>query len=392
MLNNPLNFFTFFYLGAAWGIYLLALPLLFLFSFKPKYRQALNARFFLRNNPAFTEESPLWFHACSFGEVRSLAPILPLCREPVVLSVITRTGFAEAQKYRLPVRYLPFEIFLPFWMPGTRTLVVLEAELWYMLFFLVKRRGGKTVLLNARISDRSFHRYLKMRWFYRRIFANIDRVFAQSAKDRERLEALGAQNVEVIGNIKMFHTVQVKNHYPKPDKRVITAASTHGDEEAMIARAWHKAGAPGMLIVVPRHPERFAKVRQFLDEFARFHHYRFATIDQRDAFEADVLLVDRMGELNEIYAVSHTVLLGGAWEKIGGHNPLEPAHFGCRIVTGPYYFNQKPLIEGLDNILVAESEEELVEAIHITETAPGAAIRHTPDMSLLQKALVPYVG
>ena len=184
-------------------LYILALPVFVYLRFKPKYKASIPARFFLKDNASFTKEG-IWFHACSLGEVRSLKPFIEsLPNVDVNISVITQTGFREALQYQsADIRYLPFEIFLPFWITKQKTLVVLEAELWPMLFWVAKRRGMKTILLNARISDRSYRSYLRFTFIYRWIFSSIDVVFAQSSLDQQRLEKLGAKHVRVGGNIK----------------------------------------------------------------------------------------------------------------------------------------------------------------------------------------------
>lgn len=369
---------TLLYYLAALFLYLIALPFLILLSFKSKYRRSIPARFFLGDNPAFGKEG-IWFHACSLGEAKSLAPLIDrFGDEQVNVSVITQTGFEEAKKLRADVRFLPFEILLPFWVKRNKALVVLEAELWYMLFLLAKAKGMKTILLNARMSDRSFGKYKKMKWFYSAIFSNIDIVYAQSQTDRNRLLELGAKHVEVIGNIKMFQTIEYTNLFQKPDGYVITAASTHEGEEGLMADAWLRYGK-GKLIVVPRHPERFDKVAKLLEQKAKAGVKSFHRFSEREDFDSDIVLVDRMSILNEVYAITDVVILGGSFVKVGGHNPLEPEHFGCKLITGHEIFNQHAIFSGLDNVIYT-NKESLVESLHEAETTPGITIKNRPDI------------
>ena len=135
-------------------MYLIFLPVIILLAFKKKYKNSIPARFFLINNPPF-KEGDIWFHACSFGEVSSLKPLIERVGK-VHISVITATGYEKAKEFSSSVRFLPFEIFLPFWAPKVKTLVVTEAELWPMLFVSAKAKGAKTILINARISDNSY--------------------------------------------------------------------------------------------------------------------------------------------------------------------------------------------------------------------------------------------
>ena len=333
----------------------MALPFLLLLIFKDKYKVSIPKRFFLFKNPPF-KNSAIWFHVCSFGEVVSLKPLLAKIDEAVNISVTTGTGYEEAKKYKADVRFLPFESLLPFWVNRQKVLVVSEAELWYMLFFMAKKRGAKTILINARISDNSYKSYLKFSWFYKRIFSYIDMVFAQSEKDKKRLLEIGAKEVEVTGNIKAYGDIKTTRVFKKPKQEVITLASTHPAEEALLLE--HIDYHDKKLIIVPRHPERFKEVGLFLEAFAKEQGLSFHKFSQREDFESDVIMIDKMGELINIYAISDIVYLGGSFvDNVGGHNPLEPATFGCKILSGKYIFNQKALFELVENINVIEIEE-----------------------------------
>jgi 3-deoxy-D-manno-octulosonic-acid transferase len=327
-------------------LYILALPYLLIKLKNPKYKTAIPAKFFLKNNPKFPTRK-IWFHCCSFGETRAIKPLLDECNNEVNISVITNTGFEEAKKLTSSVRYLPFEIFLPFWVTQQKALFVMEAELWYMLFLCAKAKGCKTYLINARISDKSYASYQRFGFFYKKIFANIDKVFAQSQKDKERLETLGAKNIEVIGNIKLAQLPVVTHVYQKPKAYVITAGSTHENEEKYILEAYDKS--MGTLIIVPRHPERFNKVHDLIESFIHNKNISYGRFSQEENFNKNIILMDKMGELNNIYAISDAVILGGAFEKIGGHNPVEPAFFNCVLISGKHIFNQVPLFEAIEN-------------------------------------------
>ena len=335
-------------------LYLFALPYLWVKSKNLKYKDAIPAKFFLKNNPFFAENG-IWFHCCSFGETRAIKPLLEeVQKDDVRLSVITNTGYEEAKKITSNVRYLPFEIFLPFWVKRQKALFVMEAELWYMLFLCAKAKGSRTYLINARISDKSHRSYQRFVFFYKKVFAHIDKVFAQSQKDKERLESLGAKNVEVIGNIKLAQLPVVTRTFEKPNAYVITAGSTHENEEKIILEAYRKS--MGKLIIVPRHPERFEKVDLLIQSFIKDKTITYNRFSHEENFESDIILMDKMGELNNIYAISDAVILGGAFEKIGGHNPVEPAFFNCVLISGEHIFNQVPLFEAIENYTLVSKE------------------------------------
>ena len=346
--------FSIFYYLVLSFIYILAIPYLIFKSRNSKYRQAIPAKFFLKDNVPF-KENGIWFHSCSMGETKAIKPLIDNYLENANISVITNTGFEEAKKISPNVRYLPFEIFLPFWVNKQKVLVVMEAELWYLLFLFAKKKGAKTLLINARISDKSYKSYKRFSFFYKRIFQNIDKVFAQSEVDKHRLEELGASNVEVIGNIKLAQLPKVNVKLEKPKQVVITAASTHENEEKLILDTYKKE--QGKLIIVPRHPERFEKVDFLIREFIKDKNISYQKYSVKDDFDSDIILIDKMGILNDIYAISDVVILGGAFEKIGGHNPIEPAFFNCKIISGKNIFNQKSLFDCIKNYYLIENDE-----------------------------------
>lgn len=339
-------------------IYVLALPLLLFASLKKKYKYSLPARFFLFKNRSFKEDK-IWFHACSLGEVNSLKSIIKeLDTKDINISVITKTGFDSAKQIEgVDVRFLPYELFLPFWIRRQKVLVVTEAELWPFLFIFSKLNDTKTILLNARISDNSYSSYRKFTFFYRWIFSHIDKVFAQSEIDKKRLEELGASEVEINGNIKTITTPITTKEYKKPKKKIVTLASTHeGEEELLLNKIALQEDQS--LVVVPRHPERFGKVNEFISKYAKEKNKTYSKLSEDDSFEADITLCDKMGELVNIYAVSDVTYLCGSFvEGVGGHNPLEPAHFNNKIISGKFFFNQKPLFKLVDNIKVIKNEE-----------------------------------
>ena len=349
-----MSLFSIFYYLLLVLVYILALPFLVFKAKNPKYKQAIPSKFFLRNNPSF-EENGIWFHSCSMGETKAIKPLLDYYKNEANVSVITNTGFEEALKSTSNVRYLPFEIFLPFWINKQKVLVVMEAELWFMLFLFAKKKGAKTFLINARISDKSYNSYKRFSFFYKRIFKNIDKVFAQSDIDKERLEELGATNVEVLGNIKLAQEPKVNNILKKVDDILITAASTHENEEKLILNAYERN--QGRLVIVPRHPERFDSVDLLIKEYIKDKPLTYHRYSQEENFNSDIILVDKMGILNDIFTISDVVILGGAFEKIGGHNPIEPAFFKCKLISGKQIFNQKPLFECVKDFYLIENDE-----------------------------------
>jgi len=372
-------------------LYFVALPLLVFLSFKQKYTESIPARFFLFNNKRFKKEDGIWFHVCSFGEAIALKPILnALGNKDVKITTITHTGQEQVKKYGVDVRYLPYEMFLPFWIKKQRVLVVLEAEFWYMLFTVMRAKGAKIILLNARISEKSAKKYLQFAWFYKKMLRHVEIIYAQSEADKNRFLALGAKNIEVVGNIKLAGEIKKTKDYKKPHAEVIVAGSTHESEEELILKAFveYKKQNDSKLIIVPRHPERFESVYELMQSYAQKNSYTLSKFSTSNEFETDLILVDTMGELNNIYAISDIAIVGGAFKKgIGGHNPLEPAKFGCKIITGKYFHDQRELYKYVHHVQYVEPSE-ITKALMACRNLPPSMVEEKIDLDrVIEKIL-----
>jgi len=375
--------FTLLYFTLSVVLYLLALPLLVYLSFKQKYKESIPSRFFLFNNPKFTKDNGVWFHVCSLGEARALKPLLKLLpNEDIKITTITHTGQAEAKKYDAELRYLPYEMFLPFWAKKQKILVVLEAEFWFMLFTVLKAKGAKVVLLNARISEKSAKKYLQMAWFYKRMLVHVDTIYAQSEADKNRFIALGARNIEVIGNIKLAGEIKKTKDYEKPKVELIVAGSTHDTEEESVLKSFveYRKQSDAKLIIVPRHPERFEAVYELMKTYADKNDLSLSRFSKDKNLSTDMILVDAMGELNNIYAISDIAILGGAFkDDVGGHNPLEPAFFGCKIITGKHFFHQRELFKYVHHVQYVESDE-IHKALFKARELPQSMVEETINL------------
>jgi 3-deoxy-D-manno-octulosonic-acid transferase len=371
-------------------LYFIALPLLVFLSFKSKYTRSIPARFFLFDNKRFSKENGIWFHVCSFGEATALKPILgALENEDIKITTITHTGQTQAKKYGVEVRYLPYEMFLPFWSKKQRVLVVLEAEFWYMLFAVMRAKGTKIILLNARISQKSAKKYLQFAWFYKKMLDNVEIIYAQSEADKNRFLALGAKNIEVVGNIKLAGEIKKTKEYKKPHAEVIVAGSTHESEEELILKAFveYKKQSDAKLIIVPRHPERFDSIYELMNRYAQKNSLTLCRFSTSQEFDTDLILVDAMGELNNIYAISDIAIVGGAFkEGIGGHNPLEPANFGCKIITGKHFHDQRELYKYVHHVQYVEPDN-LHRALLACKDLPPSMVEEKIDLEKVIKEI-----
>ena len=384
-----MNPFALFYTIVATLLYIVALPFLLLFSLKKKYSRSIPARFFLWKNPPL-QENGIWIHSCSFGEARAVKPLLKRIPESLIrLTTTTDTGYVEISKQTRQSRFLPYESLLFFWIRRQRLLLVMEAELWYLLFFLARKRGTRTILINARMNERSYPKYLRIKWFYDRIFQQIDAVYAQSAKDKERLESLGAHNVTVLGNMKFVEVEKASRRLKKPPGITICAASTHEGEEALILSAFHELRnihPDARLIIAPRHPERFTKVAGMIRDDAHRHGWRYQRYSMDKDLTGDIILIDSLGELINFYLISDVVILGGAFEPVGGHNAAEAAQYGCRIISGEHYFNQQDIFAGIEGITIVK-KEALADVLKNPLLLPGSRIRREVDLQPLYEEI-----
>lgn len=352
----------------------LASPFLLALSFGRKYKVLLNdensripskntepknsilARFFLLNNPPL-KPCDFHFHACSLGEVSTIEPFIKALKKEgksVRITVATATGYARAREFCDEVGFLPFECFLPFWLKECGTLVVFEAELWLNLFKTAKKLGSKVILLNARISKRSLPKYRRFGWYYKALFSHCDLVLAQSADDAKRLEILGAKNIKIAGNVKSALLPRPSKVLSANYEHIIVLASSHeGEEKGILEFLELKKGE--QLIIAPRHPQRFGAVCELVRSWAEQRDYSFESYSQNADLKAQVVLLDTLGELINIYNIAHSVILAGSFSAgIGGHNPFEPASFHCGIISGAFFHNQKVLYSAVSGIKIAD--------------------------------------
>ena len=359
-------------------------------------------------------EESIWIHAVSVGEVLTARALLPQLREryprlKLFLSTTTMTGQGIARnslQYVDAVFYFPFD--LGFIVNRTlrlvkpRMFIMMETEIWPNLLRACHRTGVRTVLVNGRISARSYPRYRLARPFFRRVLANVDRFCMQGDESAHRIIEMGADpdKVVVTGSLK-FDSLEIpgvstaadrgnnrvlRYFRISPDRPVVIAASTLKGEEEPVFEAFQRIRArlPGtLLIIAPRKPERFDEVEQI----ARRGGWNVARktdllVDAEPRH--DVVVLDTIGELAQLFQVATAVFVGGSLVDQGGHNILEPAVFGKAIVFGPYMQNfaeiARTFVEN-DAAIQIRSGRELEQALMALLTDPvrrarlGAAAR-----------------
>jgi 3-deoxy-D-manno-octulosonic-acid transferase len=308
----------------------------------------------------------VWLHAVSLGEMSAAAPLIRAIRArhsqiPLLLTTATPAGRARAQALfgaSVDVRFLPYDT------PGSvrrflararpRLAIIMETELWPNLYRACERRGVRVLLANARLSAKSVARYRRLGSLFSGLFTANVQVAAQSAEDADRFQSIGSApaRIHVAGNVKFDlqlsagiidqgRSLRAAFGSSRP---VWIAGSTHAGEEELLldAHARLLAEMPdALLLLVPRHKDRFAAVAEMLAGRS----VRFARRSGGVTPDAgsQVLLVDTVGELALLYASADVAFVGGSLVAVGGHNLLEPAALGLPVLTGPHYFNSREI-------------------------------------------------
>lgn len=303
----------------------------------------------------------LWIHAVSVGEVSSSIPLLRKIREKypyvgLLLTTITDTGQRVAIE-RVPpgtrVAYLPFDLkeTLKRSLKNIRpdVFITMETEIWPNLFVTFKQRKIPVIIMNGRISEKSFKRYRKIRFFMKHVLASVDLFAMQETVYAERIKALGApeNKTAVIGNFK-FDTRPSENiplwtHLLA--QPMIIAGSTHAQEEELVLSSYQilKQDFPDLnLIIAPRHPERFQEVEELI-KAKGLHCSRSSKLCSEPAdpqsIRSRIVLLDAVGELASVYKACDIAVIGGSFIPHGGQNLLEPAYWSKPILCGPHMEN-----------------------------------------------------
>ena len=356
-------------------IWYLLLPFLFLRLWlrgrqAPAYRQRWKERMAWGYLPG-TLKNSLWVHAVSVGETLAAVPMIERLladypQMPLLVTTTTPTGSERVKALfgdRVTHVYCPWELptalnrFLRAFDP--KMVIVLETELWPNLCAAAKRHGARLMLMNGRLSEKSYRGYSKFPRLVRPMMARFDALAVQTPVERERYVALGAwpERVHAIGSVKFDMTLDDTVRQGADalramigERPVWIAASTHpGEDEPVLAahKALLETAPQTLLVLVPRHPERFDGVAQLI----RQQGLGLARRSKQDTVTADtqVYLADTMGELLMLFGVADVAFVGGSLVPVGGHNLLEPAGWGKPVLTGPHLHNFTAISNLLDD-------------------------------------------
>ena len=341
--------------------WLLALPFAFLHLLRRAWRQPAYLDHWgerLGFAPRLPGTRPLiWLHAVSVGETRAAAPLVRALQQrhpehAILLTHATPTGRQTGTELfgeHVLQAYLPYDFPPLVWLFLRRTRpclgVIMETEVWPNLYVACKRRGLPLFLVNARLSEKSARAYAPFRALVRPALRDLAGIAAQTPSDARRLSELGAQRVEICGNVKFDVTSPEDTSARARTLRemfgarfVLLAASTREGEEALLLEALAHLAIPGLLLVlVPRHPQRFDEVARLLEAFDPAYVRRSS--NRLAPAETRVFLGDSMGEMAAYYAAADLAYVGGSLLPLGGQNLIEAAAAGCPALIGPHTWN-----------------------------------------------------
>lgn len=322
--------------------------------------------------PLKTTNQPIWIHAVSVGETLAVSPLIRKLKQqypniPILITTTTATGAEQAEKLSdvAEHRYMPFDF--PFALKkfikaiNPSQLLIMETELWPNTLYTVAKAGIPISVINARLSERSYQRYAKVRPLFTALTKNIHQILCQYPSDAERFIRLGISpdKIKVTGSIKFDieispATIEQGNQLRQQlgcERPVWIAASTHKGEDEQVLAA-HKAvlqtHPDTLLILVPRHPERFNEVFELCQQSFKIQRRTQLGIHPLP-HTTQVYLGDTMGEMLTLIQAADICFMGGSLlgDKVGGHNVLEPAALGKAIITGPSYYNFKEIVQSL---------------------------------------------
>lgn len=350
-----MNFFS--------AAFVLALPLIYLFSEKRRANLLLRLGFGTSWKPKPPGEKRIWIHALSVGEVRSAIPLVEALKDSygrtgIIFTASTRTGLETARQAFLrqgrtmvdQLGYFPFDFSYSVRKIGQLidpdAVIIVETDIWPNFLREMKKRQIPIALVNARLSKRSFKGYLRFKRFFSTVFSCFTEIMVQSPLDADRFQALGisAEKIQVTGNMKFDQAVEdVEDSFIaamgarlniQVETLVLVAGSTHEGEEDILLRVYQqlKLKYPDLIMILaPRDPGRCHALMPHISSMG----VSASLLSQAPSSPHEIVLVDEMGILSRFYALCHAAYIGGSLVMEGGHNPLEPAAFSKPVFFGP---------------------------------------------------------
>ena len=317
----------------------------------------------------------VWFHGASVGEIMSVLPIINefeknklIDRILITTSTLSASKIVEKIKFQkvvhqfFPIDHIFFsKKFLNFWKPNLA--IFIESEIWPSMFKNLKKRNIPLILLNARITSKSFNRWSKIKKFSESIFNLISVAYPQNNETKFFLKKLNVKSIKLIGNLKFIQNKKLSKNSNKKEKnlfkqfkkyKTLVAASTHPTEEILAAKTHlllKKKNKNFITVIIPRHVHRTNEIISELKKLKLeivVHSSKNKNLNNKDIY-----IVDTFGESKKFYKIASTVFVGGSMINRGGQNPLEPARYGTKILHGPNVGNFKEIYDYLNFLKIS---------------------------------------
>jgi len=326
----------------------LAVPLGYLIALKRREEEDYFERFGFITFPEPSQKT-VWLHCASVGEVRSLKPVTEHIKVSfpdvkIIISTTTATGKkmarAELEPYfafLLPIENSMSISYIIDYM-NVKAVLIVDTELWPNMIRIASKKS-RLFLINGRISDRTFKSYRRFSFIFRRLINKFETIYTKSERDTEKFAKIKGSSADIytLGNIKFQNRAENIDsgifNYLK-NRKIFAAASTHHGEEAVVLEAFKYNNTCDKLVLAPRHINRVKEVQRLSESFG----FSVSLLAERDA-STDVVIIDRFGTLEELYANSEKIFIGGSLNETGGHNIFEALQFEKSVCVGPNMFN-----------------------------------------------------
>ncbi|MBN1931227.1 MAG: 3-deoxy-D-manno-octulosonic acid transferase [Desulfobacterales bacterium] len=365
--------------------------------------------------PMDKNQKVIWLHALSVGEMISAQPIIKKIKnrfidKKIVLSASTQTGFEIANKLFLndvdTIFFYPYDVLFSVKHIARKIdpdlVIIVESDIWPNFLFEMKRRNVPVLLVNARISKKSFDGYKRFSFFMKSVFSTFSKICTQTHEDAYRFEKLGLPQsmLSITGNIKFdqqcepVSPAEIKKlrraMQIAPEQKILLAGSTHPGEEAIILDAFSMLKnqiSDLFLIITPRDPQRAKSVSRIFTT-AGFSVALMQDLDKPDSGgKLDAVIIDRIGVLRQLYAVADLAFVGGSLVNLGGHNPLEPAACCKPVLFGPHMSNFKQIAQML---LESEGAVRIHDAKSLYQTAMMLFSNHSKSQRMGENAFAVF--
>ncbi len=347
----------------------------------------------------------IWFHGSSVGEILSIIPLVEkLEKDKSISTILITSSTLSSSKVLLNLKlkktihqFFPIDSnfltnkFLEYWNPASAVFV--ESEIWPNMIINIKKKSIPLILLNARITARSYKKWKKISNISKFLFESFDICFTQNKETQKYLKYLGVKKIKFLGNLKFSEIESIKNFSLNKNlikffksKRIWCASSTHDSEETICIQSHKKLKKNYknlVSIIIPRHVQRVEKItKEIQNEGLKVHLHSSKKKIKNDV---EIYLVDTYGETKSFFKICNTVFLGGSLIKHGGQNPLEPVRFGCKVIHGPYVNNFLEIYDLLNKNNLSSKVNNLNQLIKLLDQSLKQNVKSLKKVIKLKK-------